>query len=230
MDTGELAANSPPLTITPDESVVVQLHESVMNNSLSRMNLEGRKITDQDLITEFEKSIEDVLGRKVKLERPPVDPDKGPNILAFDDHDPIRVQITDNTLNLILRCGFEQQGETAVPTQIITVPLQFKVDGDKIYITRGDVKSSAVVRPERIASQIARAGVVRSKMEKAFPDRVEDSQVKAKLENRTVYLDITGIKANDGWLTITVGNDLTVEKNESKLPLPPEPAETASVK
>ena len=230
MDTGELAANSPPLTITPDESVVVQLHESVMNNSLSRMNLEGRKITDQDLITEFEKSIEDVLGRKVKLERPPVDPDKGPNILAFDDHDPIRVQITDNTLNLILRCGFEQQGETAVPTQIITVPLQFKVDGDKIYITRGDVKSSAVVRPERIASQIARAGVVRSKMEKAFPDRVEDSQVKAKLENRTVYLDITAIKANDGWLTITVGNDLTVEKNESKLPLPPEPAETASVK
>ncbi|HBL46137.1 MAG TPA: hypothetical protein DDZ90_22405 [Planctomycetaceae bacterium] len=230
MDTGELAANSPPLTIAADESVVVQLHESVMNNSLSRMNLEGRTITDQDLITEFEKSIEDVLGRKVKLERPPVDPDKGPNLLVFDDHDPIRVQITDNTLNLILRCGFEQQGETAVPTQVITVPLHFRVDGDKIHITRGDVKSSPVVRPERIAAQIARSGVVRSKMEKAFPDRVEDSQVKAKLENRTVYLDITGIKANDGWLTITVGNDLTVEKNDSKQPLPPEPAETASVK
>jgi len=67
-------------------------------------------------------------------------------------------------------------------------------------------------------------------MEKAFPNRVEDSQVKAKLENRTVYLHITGIKANDGWLTITVGNDLTVEKNDSKQPLPPEPAETASIK
>ncbi|MCA9023499.1 MAG: hypothetical protein KDA74_25295, partial [Planctomycetaceae bacterium] len=146
------------------------------------------------------------------------DPDKGPNILAFDEKDPIRIQITDNTLNIILRCGFEQKGETAVPTQIITVPLHFKVEGDKIHITRGDVKSSPVVKPERIAAQIARAGVVRNKMEKAFPDRVENSQVKAKLENRTVYLNITGIQTKDGWLTLTVGNDLTVEKNEEVPP------------
>ncbi|QDV48095.1 hypothetical protein Enr17x_01040 [Gimesia fumaroli] len=218
MDTGELAANSPPLSISSDESVVIQLHESVMNNSISRMALEGRKISDQDLITEFEKSFTDIFDRKVKLERPPVDPDKGPNILAFDEKDPIRIQIIDDTLNIILRCGFEQKGETAVPTQIITVPLHFKVEGDKIHITRGDVKSSPVVRPERIAAQIARAGVVRNKMEKAFPDRVEDSQVKAKLENRTVYLNITGIQTKDGWLTLTVGNDLTVEKNEEVPP------------
>ena len=162
------------------------------------------------------------------LQRPPVDPDKGPNILAFDEKDPIRVQITDNTLNIILRCGFEQKGETAVPTQIITVPLHFKVEGDKIHITRGDVKSSPVVRPDRIAAQIARAGVVRNKMEKAFPDRVEDSQVKAKLENRNVFLNITGIDAKDGWLTLTVGNDLTVEKIEAELP--PAVEETAAAK
>ncbi|MCA9014566.1 MAG: hypothetical protein KDA77_04460, partial [Planctomycetaceae bacterium] len=218
MDTGELAANSPPLSISSKDSVVLQLHESVMNNSISRMALEGRKISDQDLITEFEKSFTDIFDRKVKLERPPVDPDKGPNILAFDEKDPIRIQITDNTLNIILRCGFEQKGETAVPTQIITVPLHFKVEGDKIHITRGDVKSSPVVKPERIAAQIARAGVVRNKMEKAFPDRVENSQVKAKLENRTVYLNITGIQTKDGWLTLTVGNDLTVEKNEEVPP------------
>lgn len=225
MDTGELAANSPPLAISSKDSVVLQLHESVMNNSLSRMALEGRKISDQDLITEFEKSIADLTDRKVKLERPPVDPDKGPNILAFDEKDPIRVQISDNTLNLILRCGFEQKGETAVPTQIITVPLHFKVDGDKIHITRGNVKSSPVVRPDRIASQIARAGVVRNKMEKAFPNRVEPSLVKAKLENRTVYLHITDILANDGWLTVTVGNDLTVEKHDE---VPPAVEETAA--
>ncbi|KAA0136018.1 hypothetical protein FYZ48_17985 [Gimesia chilikensis] len=228
MDTGELAANSPPLSIASDESVVLQMHESLMNNSLSRMNLEGRKISDQDLITEFEKSIADVLGRKVKLQRPPVDPDKGPNILAFDDHDPIRVKISDNTLNLILRCGFEQKGETAVPTQEITVPLSFKVEGNKISITRGTIKSSPVERPKSVASQIARSGVVRNKMEKAFPDRVEDAQVKAKLENRTVYLHIKDIVANDGWLTLTIGNDLTVEKNETELPPPVE--KTASVK
>tara|TARA_R110002111_G_scaffold262872_1_gene342294 strand:- start:8883 stop:11135 length:2253 start_codon:yes stop_codon:yes gene_type:complete len=228
MDTGELAANSPPLTISAKDSVVLQLHESVMNNSLSRMGLEGRKISDQDLVTEFENSIADILDRKVKLQRPPVDPDKGPTILAFDDKDPIRIQITNNTMNIILRCGFEQKGETAVPTQIITVPLHFKVDGDKIHITRGDVKSSPVVRPDRIAAQIARAGVVRNKMEKAFPDRVEDSQVEAKLENRNVFLNITGIDAKDGWMTLTIGNDLTIEKTDAELP--PAVEETASAK
>ena len=227
MDTGELAANSPPLTISSKESVVLQLHESVMNNSLSRMGLEGRKISDQDLITEFEKSLADVLDRKVKLERPPVDPDKGPNILAFDKKDPIRIEISDNTLTIIMRCGFEQKGETAVPTQIIRVPLHFNVDGDKIKITRGSVKSSPVVKPKGIAAQIARAGVVRKKMEKAFPNRVENSQVKAKLENRNVFLNITGIDANDGWLTITVGNDLTIEKHDA---VPPAVEKTASTK
>lgn len=224
MDTGELAADSPPLSIKSDESVVVQMHESVMNNSISRMNLEGRKISDQDLITEFEKSFSDIFGKPVKLERPPVDPDKGPNILVFDEKDPIRIQIADDTLNVIMRCGFEQKGETAVPTQIITVPLHFEVAGDKIKITRGDVKSSPVERPERIAAQIARAGVVRNKMEKAFPDRVEDSQVKAKLENRTVYLNITDIVTKDGWLTLTIGNDLTVEKNVDVPPAVDAPA------
>lgn len=227
MDTGELAANSPPLSISAKDSVVLQLHESVLNNSLSRMGLEGRKISDQDLITEFENALADILDRKVKLQRPPVDPDKGPNILAFDKTDPIRIQIADNTLNIILRCGFEQKGETAVPTQIITVPLEFKVAGDKIHITRGNVKSSAVVKPDRIAAQIARAGVVRNKMEKAFPNRVEDAQIKAKLENRNVYLNITGIEPKDGWLTLTIGNDLTVEKHDS---VPPAVEETASVK
>ncbi|MCH9654072.1 MAG: hypothetical protein K0U86_11565 [Planctomycetes bacterium] len=227
MDTGELAANSPPLNISAKDSVVLQLHESVMNNSLSRMGLEGRKISDQDLITEFENSLADVLGRKVKLERPPVDPDKGPNILAFDKKDPIRIEISDNTLKIILRCGFEQKGETAVPTQIITVPLSFKVAGDKIHVTRGNVKSSAVVKPKGIAAQIARAGVVRKKMEKAFPNRVENAQVKAKLENRNVFLHITGIEPKDGWLTLTVGNDLTVEKHDA---VPPPVEKTASVK
>lgn len=227
MDTGELAANSPPLTISAKDSVVLQLHESVLNNSLSRMGLEGRKISDQDLITEFEKSVADVLGRKVKLERPPVDPDKGPNILAFDKKDPIKVKISDNTLKIIMRCGFEQKGETAVPTQIITVPLKVKVEGDKIKITRGSVKSSPVVKPKGIAAQIARAGVVRKKMEKAFPNRVENSQVKAKLENRNIFLNITGIDANDGWLTLTVGNDLTVEKIDD---VPPAVEKTASTK
>ncbi len=227
MDSGELAANSPPFTISSKESVILQLHQSVMNNSLSRMGLEGRKISDQELITEFEKSISDISGREVKLERPPVDPDKGPNILVFDKTDPIRVQIANNSLSIILRCGFEQKGETAVPTQIITVPLHFKVEGDKIHITRGIVKSSAVVRPERIAAQIARSGVVRSKMEKAFPNRVENSQIKAKLENRTVYLNIADIITKDGWLTVTVGNDLTVEKHDS---VPPAVEKTASVK
>ncbi|MFK7779293.1 MAG: hypothetical protein QM501_14400 [Gimesia sp.] len=225
MDTGELAANSPPLTISAKDSVVIQLHESVLNNSLSRMGLEGRKISDQDLITEFENALFDVLDRKVKLERPPVDPDKGPNILAFDKTDPIRVEISDNSLKLILRCGFEQKGETAVPTQIITVPLKFNVTEGKIKITRGKIKSSAVVKPKRIASQIARAGVVRKKMEKAFPHRVENAEVKAKLENRNVYLHITGIDANDGWLTITIGNDLTIEKHDS---VPPAVEKTVS--
>lgn len=227
MDSGELAANSPPFTISSKESIVLQLHESVINNSLSRMGLEGQKISDQELVTKFEKSIADITGRKLKLKRPPVDPDKGPNILVFDKQDPIQVKIGDNALSIILRCGFEQKGETAVPTQIITVPLHFKVEGDKIHITRGVVKSAPVVRPERVAAQIARAGVVRSKMEKAFPNRVENSQVKAKLENRTVYLDIAGIIAQDGWLTVNIGNDLTVEKHDG---VPPAAEETASVK
>jgi len=109
--------------------------------------------------------------------------------------------------------------ETAVPTQIITVPLAFQSGRRQDPYHSGRTSSPLpVVRPDRIAAQIARAGVVRNKMEKAFPDRVEDSQVKAKLENRNVYLNITGIDTKDGWLTLTIGNDLTVEKLDEELP------------
>ena len=59
----ELGAGTPPTLLAPSNGFMAQIHESLINNALDRMDLAGRTFSEDELKIEVESAISDVLGR-----------------------------------------------------------------------------------------------------------------------------------------------------------------------
>ena len=215
MDTSELAGGLPNPTVTSPTGIVIHVHESLINNSLDRTKLAGRTVTDQEMAAELEKALSRVLGRSFKFSdlskeaektEEASGEDEGPATLMFAKSDPIRVKIDDGVMTLTIRTGLKQEeGKEDIPLQVITVPLEFRIEGDKIVASRGAVSVSPVENPPSRFKQIARAGVVRKKIQAALPERKSDRLLHLKREGQEpLEVAITSIKTQDGWLSLVI--------------------------
>lgn len=208
MDKDELGGSGVQSAPVSKNNMALQLHESLINNALNHLKLAGRTMSEEELKAEFERGLSEFTGRQVSLsDGKPSDPeastDSGPNTLVFDAHDPIRIQFADGEVVLILRAGFRQKGKDDIPLQQVTVPLKFAVDGNQIVATRGTVKVSPVVRPKNLQIQIARAGVIRKKLERALPERRFERTLTLERKNDpNLQIGLTDINSLDGWLTL----------------------------
>lgn len=204
MNSGELGGGTPNTAVTSPNGLVVHLHESLINNSLNRMHLNDRTMTEEQFKTELESAMSTMLGRPVKFPESETGDEKEPITLVFPSSDPFRVQARDGILHLVIRAGLlPGEGKEEIPTQEITVPLTFSIEGPNVVIESGTVGVSPVERPESLAKQIARAGVVRTKIQQALPNRSLDRTIDADREgHEPVKMMVADIKVLNGWLSI----------------------------
>jgi hypothetical protein len=129
-----------------------------------------------------------------------VEPDGETNTYVFDTHDPLRFQIDDGTLTIILRTGLKREGGEEIPTHVIEVPLKLSVNGDKIVMTReGSVR---VVPAPGVPRSIPRQNIMRANIQRSIPERSFDGKINIEQENKKITLDVTSIEAENGWLTV----------------------------
>jgi len=206
MADGELGGAVPNSSLDRPHGVTIHMHETLLNNSADRMNFAGRTMTDDEIRAEIEAFLTKLTGEEYKIEPSKDDEsgaDKGPDTLIFAAEDPIRLKVQDGYVNLIIRAGFLQEGKEDIPTQEVTVPLHYRVEGDQIVIERGNVKVSPVDRPQSAARQIAHAGVIRKKIQSSIPDRTRDRTVMMEREGKeSLPVYINDIKALNGWVTV----------------------------
>ncbi|MDA1213348.1 MAG: hypothetical protein O2955_12590 [Planctomycetota bacterium] len=204
MSHGELGGGIAPRHFDTESGLVVQVHESNMNNALDRLDFAGKTMTDDEVRTELETQFRELLGREVSLPKPEIveGEEAGPNTFVFAATDPIRMKVSAGSLVLVLRSGFKQEGKDDIPTQEITIPLNFEVNDESILVTRGIVAVAPVEQPESVAQQIAQAGVIRKKFDSQLPDRTV--RVKRKNNRPDFVAHVRKIKPLNGWLTIVV--------------------------
>ena len=202
----ELGGDEPSFKLDPGNGIVLSFHESVINNALDRMALAGRTLTEPELVNEMEKSISTLLGRDVTLgssDNPTQADDKSPDTFVFDANDPIRVQVENGAFNLIIRTGLKQKDKQDIPTQIITIPLSLRIEGNQLLVERGTVRVAPVVKPRSSIIQIGRAGVIRRKIESSIQDRKRERKISFTQEGKEdLIVTLTKIQALDGWLTV----------------------------
>jgi hypothetical protein len=206
MGPSELAANDPNPALVLGRGATILVHESLMNATADRFDIAGQTLTEDEVRAKIEGNLTKLLGREVKLkdDRPaPSEDDTGLRSFIFDKVDPIRVQVSDGTLTLTLRTGFKQEGKEDIPTQIINLPMTFSVDVKNVVIEPQSVSISSAEPAESAAKQLARAGVIKKKIESTFPRREIDRVSYVTRGNKKVLVAVTRIRALDGWLSIT---------------------------
>jgi len=205
MNFGELGGNFSVQPINPGKGVAIGFHESMFNNAIDKMNLAGKTLTEAEFKHEFENALTDVLGRDVNFGgEEKTKKNAGPDTFILDKNDPIRFEIDNGELRITLRMGFKQTGKKDIPAQVVTIPLKIDIVGDDLVFSRGEAVSiSPVAPPARRALQIARAGVIRKKIESSLPTRKHSRKFNIKRQDKKpIVLQIKKIEALNGWLTL----------------------------
>jgi hypothetical protein len=210
----ELGASQAPAAMTGTVGATAFIHESEMNNGADRIGLAGKTMTDEELRKHLEAFFEKAFNRDFNFEPPAENPDvkeaeeeaedegNPPGTFVFADSDPVRIQMQDGTLYLMLRTGFLRENGDRIPQQIITVPLSFEVQGDQIHITRGLVRVEAAEGGG--AGQVATAGIIRRKIQKELPERMISARFTLEGPKRKVPAMITNVRIADGWAVVNV--------------------------
>ena len=208
-DADEVGGNRPvPGADVPKNGLVAHIHESLLSNGTSRLDLgTGDKVqmSEGDLKNLLEERLSRILDREVKLG----DEEEGDGeqsdgaIFVFDQEDPVRFMIDDGEVVITLRAGLNR-GDEMIPTQIITVPLMPSVEGDRIVMKRGNVGVKPAERAPSVAEQIARANVMRSKIESTLPERDFKAEFDFEREGKVIKMKISELTADNGWLSLTI--------------------------
>lgn len=208
MASGELAAGEAPLHFVTNTGATLMVHESEMNNGADRIGLAGKTMTDEEFRTHLEQFFSKVLNREFKIEPPkeeePAEGEeegegKPPGTFVFAASDPIRIRLQSGELILQLRTGFKREGGDDIPQHVISVPLSFVVEGDKIHIVRGTV---GVASTE--GGGVATSGVIRSKIRKTIPERTVDAKFKLQGTRKMIDARVTDIRIVDGWAVVNI--------------------------
>jgi len=205
----ELGANVPHPLLVLGRGATVMIHESAMNNAVDRVNFAGQTLTDDQFKQKIQDQIKKILGREIDLSKgeapkPATSEDEGARTLMFDARDPIRFQVADGVILVTIRAGLKQEGKEDIPTQVVTLPIKLSVDQANVIVEPGNVSVEPAERPENAAAQISRAGVIKKKIEDAFPRREIDRVFKIERGSKHVSMAVTRFRALDGWLSITV--------------------------
>lgn len=211
MDDDNLGGDAPSFSTRVDGSAAIHLHETLLNNSLDKLPIAGGSFTEKELGEQIEIALKTLLGDDFKLPggdaegTGDAEPAKEDNTrFIFPDQDAIRIKAQNGKLTLVLRMGLQPEGDDVIPTQEITVPLRFSIEGTDIVI-EADAVGVAPVEAASPIVQIARAGIVKAKIQKALPTRKVDRMITLKRKTGgPVDLAITSVRPNAGWLTITV--------------------------
>ncbi|CAK9021805.1 Uncharacterized protein SCF082_LOCUS15498 [Durusdinium trenchii] len=189
---------------SPSDGVLIHVHDSLLTNSVERLDLAGKTMTESEVRALLEERLTKLLDREVDLPEPEAEEGEEPsdNTLVFDAEDPVRFDIEEGMLKIIIRAGLQRENAEPIPTQVITVPLKFSIADGQIVVTRDNVGVKPVERPSSVAEQIARANVMRQNIQRALPERSFDATLELEQGNRRVHLTVRNITARNHWLTI----------------------------
>lgn len=207
----------------PSDGLVIQIHESLLNNGFDRMELAGKTLSDEELKQMLEERISKLLGREFKFTKPeesappqpsaaegaqPAEEEVPPeevgsmNTYVFDTHDPLRFQIDNGTVTIILRTGLKREGGDEIPTHEIEVPLAFRIEGGQVVMNRaGSVR--VIPGSADVPRSIPRQNIMRANIQRSIPERTFKGSFDVKQQDKTLTLNVTGISADDGWVTVT---------------------------
>ena len=212
MNPDEVGANKPaPGATAYRDEMLLQIHESLLNNAMERVRLHGKTLTEtevQDLLrNRFKKLLGDKFQPPPKKAADPNEPARKEITFVFDEQDPVRFIIEGGFIRLQLQTGMkrvndEGQEEILEPQQI-TIPLKFTVVGNDIRMERGTVAVKVIPgrTVENRGRQIVQAGVMRQNIERLFEPQTFKGYVDVG-DAKKIRLYTRSIESEGSWTSV----------------------------
>ena len=191
----QVAAYTPRPQAPGDSLLSVQIHESALNNVLSHLKLEGRRV---DLVTLHK----EMTGRFSDKEVPVPEDIREDIFVIFEDQDPVRIDCQDGHVRLTIQLkALEEGGE--VRFRDLTVVARYKPD------------------PDQLDANLVRDGIFELPRTPRTGDRLALSAIFGKVLNRNRKLNlineriskspqlkdqqVTQFVIHDGWIGVALG-------------------------
>jgi hypothetical protein len=210
MGATRLGGSAQPFVPLPERGIAIQLHETAINTFIDGLELNGRSIRGDQFKDEISKSLSALLQRDIKFgdsaDESSDANSEPPATFIFDENDPIRVRIEQDSVLLVLQITIEEESKDALPKHRIEVPIGIAIDGTDIVLSPPSklttIRATALepvnaLKRAGIANQIRRIVVAR------LPERKIDGSVSiAASDTKTINLQTHIVSSSDGWLNI----------------------------
>ena len=213
MNPGQLGADRPTTVFHSKSGIVVQLHQSWINNSLARetLNAENGEMSFPDfgrmLTAKFERAFDFEIDREEKEE----DADR---VILYDT-DPVHVQFDNGRIKLIMRIGLNPgDRDDVIKLRRVEVPLRMVFEKDVIRLVVSDSELDRVrVLPldpsdrRPIANRII-GERIRAKIEERLAGQTFDRhlvyETGSDKKGKQIPVTIAEVHAVNGWLIAVV--------------------------
>ena len=212
----QLAANTARPASSTQSMIAFQMHQSLINNAIARLGLNGESFNSQELADHLQK----VLG--VTRNTQPEGEQKEAQF-KFAAHDPIRIDFEDNRVKIVINLDSLKVGDKARPMRRLSITAAYAIqaDGMQVRLIQDTMGTRVTSRGKRL--RIGDRAVVSTVMKMLFEPTYSINALPEQFRDRpqAQSLIISRLVIHDGWLGVEM-DDLLIAHTEPQLDNRPE--------
>ena len=209
----QMAANTARPQIDSQSMLGMQLHQSLINNMIARLGLNGETFTDQELAEHMQR----VLGVSTKTQS---DDEQQDALFKFATLDPIKLEFTDNRVNIVINLDSLKIGKSAKPLRRLSVTAAYAIEADGMHVrlTQDATGTRATVRGKRM--RLGDRAVVSTVMKMLFEPSYSINALPEQFRDRpqAQSLTISRLVVHDGWLGVEMDDAAVLAEIEQAPP------------
>ena len=209
----QMAANTARPQIDTQSMLGMQLHQSLINNMIARLGLNGETFTGQELAEHMQR----VLGVSLKTQ---AEDEQQDAVFKFAALDPIQLEFDDNRVNIVINLDSLKIGKSAKTLRRLSVTAAYAIeaDGMNVRLIQDDTGTRATIRGKRM--RLGDRAVVSAVMKMLFESSYSINALPEQFRKRpqAQSLVISRLVVHDGWLAVEMDDAAVLVRTEQALP------------
>lgn len=206
----QMAANTARPVGDQNALIEFQLHQSLVNNSIARLGLNGETFTGPELAAHME----DVFGFTAKEKKPAPDQEVE---FRFAKFDPVRLDFVDDRVNFTINLDSLKIGDSKALRRLsLTASYGIDIDGMMVKLTQDQTGTLAekIVRGKPRPLRLGERAKVSTIMKMLFEDTYSVNALPKKFRDKpkASQLSISRLVATNGWLGVSFNEFRTAGK------------------
>ena len=209
----QMAANTARPKIDSQSLFGMQLHQSLLNNMIARLGLNGETFTSQELA----EHLQDVIGLSTKTQ---VDGEQQDAEFKFAALDPIRIDFNDNRVNIVINLDSLKIGKSARKIRRLAITAAYAIESDGMKIRLLQDKTGTRVTSRGKQLRLGNRAVISTVMKMLFEPSYSINALPEQFRDRpqAQSLVISRLVVHDGWLGVEMDDAAVVAEIEQASP------------